>query len=213
MEPRDYPGIWPKRFPKSLTVPKTTLWDSLEVSAARYPGKPITLFYESRLTYDAFRRQALQLAGFLQRHCGISKGDRVLLDLQNCPQFLIAYYAILRADAVVVPVSPMNLTDELAHYLADSGATTAIIGSEVYGQVRPLIGGLLHHAIVATYSDYLTDTTSLEVPEVIRAPLMVARTRALSASFAGGVTFSTKSFTSAAARKRSASFFASSLCR
>ena len=150
MTPEDYPRIWPKRFPRSLTVPKTTLWHSLEVSAARYPDKPITLFYESRLTYEAFRDQALQLAGFLQRHCGIRKGDRVLLDLQNCPQFMLAYYAILRADAVVVPVSPMNLTDELAHYLADSGATTAIIGSELYQHVRPLMGSLLHHAIVAT---------------------------------------------------------------
>ena len=174
MTPQDYPGIWPKRFPKSLTVPKTTLWHSLEVSAARYPDKPITLFYESRLTYDAFRQQALQLAGFLQQHCGIRKGDRVLLDMQNCPQFMIAYYAILRADAVVVPVSPMNVTAELAHYLADCDATTAIIGSEAYRHARPLMGSLLRQAIVATYSDYLTEATSLDVPDVISAPRVPA---------------------------------------
>jgi fatty-acyl-CoA synthase len=174
MTPQDYPGIWPKRFPKSLTVPKTTIWHSLEVSAARYPDKAITLFYGSRLTYETFRQQALRLVGFLQQHCGIRKGDRVLLDMQNCPQFVIAYYAILRADAVVVPVSPMNVTDELAHYLADSGAKTAIIGGELYERARPLMGSLLQQAIVASYSDYLTEAASLDVPDLISAPRAAA---------------------------------------
>ena len=54
----------------------------------------------------------------------------MLLDAQNSPQFVLAYYAILRCDAVVVPVSPMNVTEELAHYVSDSGATTAIIAQD-----------------------------------------------------------------------------------
>src|SRR6185503_19615663 len=118
----------------------------------------------------AFRHQTLQLAGFLQRYCGIGKGDRVLLDLQNCPQFLIAYFAILRADAVVVPVSPMNVTDELEHYIADSGATTGIIAQELYPRLRPLMGRTLTHAIVATYSEYLTAPTSLTLPDFVTVP-------------------------------------------
>ena len=67
MEPKDYPKVWPKQYPKSLTTPKTTLWYNLEVAAARYPDKPATIFYDSQLSYAAFKRQAERLAGFLQQ--------------------------------------------------------------------------------------------------------------------------------------------------
>ena len=112
MKPADY-QYWPKQFPKSLTIPRTTLWHNLEVAAVRYPGKPITIFYDSELGYGQFRREADALAGWLQQRCGVRQGERVLLDMQNSPQFMLGYYAVLRADAVVVPVSPMNVTDEL----------------------------------------------------------------------------------------------------
>ena len=128
------------------------------------------MFYDSQLSYAQFRREAEALAGFLQQRCGVRKGDRVLLDMQNSPQFMLAYYAILRADAVVVPVSPMNVTDELEHYVADSGARTALVAQDVYAQFRPLLGHGLEHVMVATYADYLTAPTALEVPELLTAP-------------------------------------------
>ncbi len=170
MRPEDYPKVWPKQFPKGLTIPATTLWHNLEVAAARYPDKTATIFYDSRLSYAELERQAAQLAGFLQQRCGIRKGDRVLLDLQNSPQFILAYYAILRADAVVVPVSPMNVTDELEHFVGDSGATTAIVAQDLYPRLQPLMGNKLTYAIVATYSDYLTAPTSLTLPDLLTTP-------------------------------------------
>jgi fatty-acyl-CoA synthase len=169
MEPDDYPTIWPRRFPKDLSTPNTSLWYNLEVAAARYPDKPATIFYDSLLSYVELKRQAECLAGFLQQRCGIRKGDRVLLDAQNSPQFILAYYAILRCDAMVVPVSPMNVTEELAHYLGDSGATTAIIAQDLYPQFKPLMGAGLTYAILITYSDYLTAPTALQLPDVVRA--------------------------------------------
>ena len=162
--------FWPKQFPTHLSVPRTTLWHNLEVAATRYPDKPAAIFYDSQLCYAQFRREAQALAGWLQRRCGVRKGERVLLDMQNSPQFMLGYYAILRADAVVVPVSPMNVTDELEHYVADSGARTALVAQELYEQFRPLLGKGLDHIVVATYSDYLEDTTSLELPAVLSAP-------------------------------------------
>jgi len=170
MQPKDYPQFWPRHVPKSLTIPDTTLWYNLEVSAQRFPDKAATLFYESRLSYAQLKCEAEQLAGFLQQRCGIGAGDRVLLDMQNSPQFALAYYAILRAGALVVPVSPMNVTEELEHYVADAGARAAIVGQEIYPQFRPLLGAGLAHVIVATYSDYLTTSTDLNVPEAVRAP-------------------------------------------
>ncbi len=93
----------------------------------------------------------------------------MLLDLQNSPQFILAYYAILRADAVVIPVSPMNVTEELHHYLLDGGATTAIIAQDLYPRFKPLMGAAVTHAIVATYSDYLTEPTPLPIPAALAA--------------------------------------------
>jgi fatty-acyl-CoA synthase len=161
---------WPKQFPQHLTLPDTSLWTNLAISAQRYPRKPVSVFFDTRLDYEHFVAEGEALAGFLQHDCGVARGDRVLLDLQNSPQFVLAYYAILRADAVVVPVSPMNVAEELEHYFDDSGASVAIIGQELYKHLLPLMGSRVTHAVVAAYSDHLTADTELAVPEFIRAP-------------------------------------------
>src|SRR6185295_13705 len=96
--------FWPD-VPRHLTPPATSLWFNVEVSATRFPSKACVNYYDSVLTFSAFRRQAEQLAGFLQKVCGVERGDRVALYLQNSPQFIVAFYAILRADAVVVPIN------------------------------------------------------------------------------------------------------------
>jgi len=161
---------WPKQFPRHLSLPETSLWANLAVSAQRYPRKPISVFFDTRLSYEHFVADAEALAGFLQHDCSVARGDRVLLDLQNSPQFVLAYYAILRADAVVVPVSPMNVADELEHYCDDSGATVAIVGQELYRHLKPLMGARVQYALVATYSDHVTSETALAVPDFIRTP-------------------------------------------
>jgi fatty-acyl-CoA synthase len=95
----------------------------------------------------------------------------VLLFMQNCPQFVIAYYGILRADAVVVPLNPMLLTGEFSRCASDSGATAVIVSQELYPRLEPLVdAGDLNHVIVSAYSDYLVSATELPVPELISAP-------------------------------------------
>ncbi len=164
-------AAWPKDLPRTLTLPATSVWYNLEVSARRYPDKPAFVCYDSALTFRRLHDEAVALAGFLQRRCGVAKGDRVVLFAQNSFQFAIAYYAVLRADAVVVPLSPMNLAAELARYLEDCGAKTAIVAQELWPQAAPLLGdGTLAHAIVAAYSDYLTAPTELKVPDAFKAP-------------------------------------------
>ena len=68
------------------------------------------------------------------------RGDRVALFMHNSPQFVIAYYGILRADAVVVPINCMNTTGELEHLLRDAGATTIVTAQELQPRVEPLLG-------------------------------------------------------------------------
>ena len=161
---------WPVGLPHALTAPDTSLYVNLEVAARRYPDKTAIIFYDSLISYRQLRAEVDALAGYLQQVCGVQRGDRVLLDMQNCPQYVIAYYAILRADAMVVPVNPMLLTDELSHYVKDSGAKVVLASQEVFPRLAPLLGEAgLQHAVVATYSDYLTVATELTLPEFIRA--------------------------------------------
>ncbi len=78
-----------------------------EVSARRYPDKPFLVFYDTRGDASPnFTTKRERVAGFLEQRCGVRKGDRVLLLMQNSPQFVIGYYGILRANAVVVPSTP-----------------------------------------------------------------------------------------------------------
>ena len=170
MEPRHH-RFWPRGLPKNLSYPRTSLYFNLEVSSARYPDKRLLIYYDSPWTFEEVKRQVDALAGFLQQRCGVQRGDRVLLLMQNSPQFIIAYYAILRADAMVVPVNPMNLTEELRHYVVDSDAAVALTGQELCPQIQPLLGeGGLQHIVVAAYSDYLSQPTDLNLPDAVKAP-------------------------------------------
>ena len=164
-------AFWPSHVPHDITLPETSLWYNLEVSARRFPDKPSIIFYESTLSYRALEREAERLAGYLQQVCGVKRGDRVGLYVQTSPQFVIGFYAILRADAVVVPINPMNMTPELAYVMGDAGASVVIGAQDRFDQVAPLLAnGSISHAVVATYGDYLTAPTDLPVPEFVRAP-------------------------------------------
>ncbi|MBV9190574.1 MAG: AMP-binding protein, partial [Betaproteobacteria bacterium] len=155
---------WPPGVPHTLDVPRTSVYSNL---AAQDPDRVAIDYYGTRITYAELKREADALAGFLQHRCGVSKGDRVLLYVQNSPQYVIAYFAILRADAVVVPVNTMNRTEEVRHYIEDAQASVAIVGQELYERIAPLG---VPHVIVATYSDFLRTKTDLPIPDFIRAP-------------------------------------------
>jgi fatty-acyl-CoA synthase len=161
---------WPPGVPHTLDLPRESVYTNLAARAAEHPDRIAVDYYGTHVTYAELKREADALAGFLQQRCGVAKGDRVLLYLQNCPQFIIAYYAILRVDAVVVPVNPMNRTEELRHYVEDAQARVALVGQELYDRISPLE---VAHVIVATYSDFLRTPSDLPVPDFVRAPRMV----------------------------------------
>lgn len=121
---------WPRRLPRQLIVPETPLWANAEVSARRYPNKVMHRFLGRDITFAQFEAQALAVAGWLQQQ-GVKPGDRVLLMMQNCPQFGVAFYGALRAQAVVVPINPMNQADELGHYITDPDAKVAMVSADL----------------------------------------------------------------------------------
>ncbi|CAA7601218.1 AMP-dependent synthetase/ligase [Acididesulfobacillus acetoxydans] len=180
MRTRHY-EFWPKRLPLSLIVPETSLCDNLAVSARRYPDKIAIHYYGGSVSYRRFQDEVEKLAGFLQIKLGVAPKDRILLFMQNSPQFMIAYYAILRASAVVVPMSPMHVTADLEFYINDCQATVAVVGQELYERIAPLQKSThLQHVIIAAYCDYSSPDFDLEIPpEVGAARLTFGNTKAI----------------------------------
>ncbi|MCP3031672.1 long-chain fatty acid--CoA ligase [Halobacillus sp. A1] len=147
--------FWPN-VTKSLTIPETSLYDNLTISAARYPDHEAICYYGHTISYRELLQEVESLAGYLQQHLGVTSGEKVLLFMQNSPQFVISYYAILRAGAVVVPVNPMLKSNELEFYVKDCEIRNGIIGQELLEEVQPLLNKTttLGQLIIASYSDY-----------------------------------------------------------
>jgi fatty-acyl-CoA synthase len=154
---RAHHRFWPSRLPHAITPPATSLWDNLATSARRYPHKAALVFFGRVISYAQLLQKAERLAACLQG-LGVNSGDRVVLNMQNCPQLVIAHFAILRANAVVVPVNPMNRTEELKHYITDPDArvaiTTADLAAELAGASNALAPTLrLAHLLVSHFTD------------------------------------------------------------
>jgi fatty-acyl-CoA synthase len=160
---------WPPGLPEHLELPQTTLGYNLEVSAHRYPERVAIHYYGGALSYPRLQQEVRALAGWMRQRAGIAKGDRVLLYLQNSPQFVIAYYAALHLGAVVVPVNPMNLQEEVRHIASDSGAKLAVFGQELARGIEALLGELIPQALVACYRDYIDPATDLPLPDTVSA--------------------------------------------
>ena len=111
-EPAHLPHLphWPAGVPLALENNAQLLWQGLTQRAKDTPDAIGLNFLGTHCTWGQLHAQASSLAASLQA-LGVHPGDRVLLFMQNCPQFIIAFHAVLFAGAVVVPVNPMNKSD------------------------------------------------------------------------------------------------------
>ncbi|AOG23190.1 long-chain fatty acid--CoA ligase [Acidovorax sp. RAC01] len=154
---RPHHKFWPHRIPHAITLPATSLWDNLAISARRYPDKPALVFFGAVTTYRELAEGAERLAAQLHA-LGVRKGDRVALFMQNCPQLVMAHFAILRANAVVVPVNPMNRAEELKHYITDPDTRVAITTGDLAPELAKASNALpaeqrLAHLVVTQFTD------------------------------------------------------------
>jgi fatty-acyl-CoA synthase len=131
---RPHNAFWPAGLPWSPEVPDTSLWANLAATALKHGSKTAYISPELTLTWQQVHDKALALAGWLHSK-GVKKGDCVLLFMPNSPQFVVATYAILRADAVMVPVNIMNRAEEFRHYLRDTNAQVVLTCAEL----RPIV--------------------------------------------------------------------------
>jgi fatty-acyl-CoA synthase len=177
---RPHHKFWPKRLPHVIQAPATPLWDNLATNARRYPDKPALVFFGRVLSYAELMRQAERLAARLHA-LGVNKGDRVVLLMQNCPQLVIAHFAILRANAVVVPVNPMNRAEELKHYITDPDAKVALTTGDLAPELARASDALapgerLAHLVVTQFTDaFDAGVTGADAPPEAWAPWLLTR--------------------------------------
>ena len=120
-EQRPWLSLYPKWLPSELEIPNTTAIDNFEDTVSRQPQAVAIHYFDSTITYGELNSLADSLAAALS-DLGLEKGNRIALDLQNVPQFLISQYAAWKLGAIVVPLNPMYREKELEYLLNDSGA-------------------------------------------------------------------------------------------
>lgn len=169
--------VWPPGRPHDIAPITTTLGAELRRSAMRLPDKPATVFYGQTATYAELLKDVEYIAGYLQSHCNIKRGDRVGLYLQNSPQFVAGFHGIIRAGAVVVPINPMNLREELAYIVEDAGIDIVLAAQDRCPHLMPLVeDGRLKQAIIACYRDALPKDISPQVEANLPPEIGAAKT-------------------------------------
>ena len=114
----------------SPDLDRSLVFDLAE-QARLHGSSPAIFYYGAEISYDALWEQVRHLASHLKLRLGMRVGDRVSIDLQNSPHYIIAYYAVLLAGGIVVPLNPMYRADEVAVIVRNSGANIVIAAEDL----------------------------------------------------------------------------------
>jgi long-chain acyl-CoA synthetase len=155
MNDRPWFHHYDKGVPTSIDYPEVPLYRLLEQSAAKYPDRACTIFHGAEISYTEMDVLTGRLAAALV-DMGVEKGQPVGIFMPNTPQFVLAYYAILKAGGVVVATNPLYTGREIEHQLKDSGLEIMLVMSNFYTlikQVQPKTP--LKRLVVTNIKEYL----------------------------------------------------------
>ncbi|MBN1855565.1 MAG: AMP-binding protein [Dehalococcoidia bacterium] len=155
MNDRPWLRLHPQDLPAECAALQPTGIAAFKNTAASHAGSPAIHYFDGTLTYGEIDRASSSLAAaFVQM--GVKKGDRVIVQLQNIPQFLIALYGAWKAGAAVVPLNPMYKERELVFYAKDSGARVFVTMESSGEDARNAMQGTdALHLITTSELDYL----------------------------------------------------------
>jgi len=151
------PGI-----PPTLDYPRIPVDRMLADSARKHPEHPAVVFgaivgsrlMDATITYRQLDDAVNRFAAGLQQ-MGVGQGDRVAIQLPNCPQFIVAAYATWRIGAIVVCCNPLYVGREIEHLVQDSGAETFVVMSQLYDRVKSVRAQTgLKRVIVTNIKEY-----------------------------------------------------------
>ncbi len=169
--PRPWIASYAEGVPEDLEPVTGSLVDIVEASARDYPDAPALQFF-GRTTSYRHLHEAIQRAASGLRAQGVGPGDPVAIVLPNCPQHIIAFYAVLRIGAVVIEHNPLYTPREMRKQFEDHGAKHAIVWTKVVGTIQELPADL---AVTTLISVDITTAMPIGTRAALRLPIGKAR--------------------------------------
>lgn len=135
MNTRPWLAHYDKGVPQTIEYPKAPLFYFLEEAARKYPDRACTIFNGAVIAYKEMNELTDHMAAALVE-LGVKKGDRVGIFMPNTPQFVIAYFGILKAGGVVVAVNPTYPPDEVLTPVNDANIEIMFTLTRFYGVLK-----------------------------------------------------------------------------
>jgi long-chain acyl-CoA synthetase len=155
---------WLKHYdqgvPAEFTVPDGPAFLFLQEKARSVPGKTCAIYQDQSYTYQQIDQLSDRLAVSLKR-LGIKKGDRISISLPNIPQFLVAFFGILKAGGIVVALNPHFKEDEVLYRINDSGVVCVICFAAALPLFRSCLGATTLTQIILTQTEDAANLTGL----------------------------------------------------
>lgn len=159
---------YPENIPHTLDYPDSLVHEHLKEAYEKAPNHVAVRFLGKSVTYKEVYESAIEVAHGLHG-LGIKPGDRVAIMLPNCPQYVISYYGILMAGAVVVQTNPLLTERELEYLFNNAEVDTVIAIDLVYPRLAKILSNTpLKHLILTSIKDYLPFPKNLLYPLVQR---------------------------------------------
>jgi long-chain acyl-CoA synthetase len=169
--PRPWIASYAEGVPEQIELPTGSLYDLVAASIAEFPDSVALEFFGKTVTYAEMGEQIDRAAEGL-RLLGVQKGDPVALVLPNCPQHIVAFYAVLRLGAIVVEHNPLYTPRELRHQFEDHGATTVIAWNNVVETIQAFPDDV---AVENLISVDITRAMPFTTRALLRLPIAKAR--------------------------------------
>ena len=159
-------------FRPALDYPALVYDQMLTHGAARWPEHVAAVFRDSSVTFREMEALANRFARALLA-LGIRKGDRVCLLTSNCPEYIVAFYAVARVGAIASPMNPSYREREIEYQLNDSEAVAIVAHQDLVplvDAVRPRTPSLKHVIAIGAASERATCFADLIAPQPASAP-------------------------------------------
>src|SRR5512141_1928726 len=135
MKDRPWVKNYDKGVPATIDYPAGPLFQFLEQSAQKYPDRACTIFKGAKVSYKEMNEITDRIAGALAA-MGVKKGDRVGIFMPNTPQFVMAYFGIIKAGGVVVATNPLYTAPEIEYQANDSGVELMFVMTNFYKTIK-----------------------------------------------------------------------------
>ncbi|MDY7038924.1 MAG: AMP-binding protein, partial [Thermodesulfobacteriota bacterium] len=158
--------LYPSEVPAEVEIPSKLITEAFDEATDKWKKKTALIFYGNKIRYGELRESVDRFANALF-HLGVKKGDRVSMLMLNSPEYIIAFYGILKVGGIAVSISPVYVSSEIKHQLQNSESETIICQDMLYGTVEKT-GVKQKNVILTSIADSLPKVKKLIGKSILR---------------------------------------------